>query len=208
MGDNPGFEGYENSAQNIHKAMWTDVFEAAAVGEDNETLLALVEDTPRASYLPEGEARIVLIEALDEVPAGGDSIPDPVATIALAGDPGSFTDDDDVPAAPPEDLAAMATVTADPDTQWTVGQHVVLADDSLAYWDDAAWQEGEAPAVVPNIVGLTATAADAALVAAGLTVGTVTTSAGTLDEVLSQGTAAATEVPGGTAVNYVKGDGN
>jgi hypothetical protein len=59
---------------------------------------------------------------------------------------------------------------------------------------------------VPNIVGMTATAANAAILAAGMTVGTVTESAGTLNIVLSQGTAAGTKVTAGAALAYVKGN--
>lgn len=53
--------------------------------------------------------------------------------------------------------------------------------------------------IVPNIVGLTAAAADAAILGANMVVGTVT---GTIDPVLTQGTPAATVVPTGTALDY------
>jgi hypothetical protein len=60
--------------------------------------------------------------------------------------------------------------------------------------------------VVPNIVGLTATAADIAIHAAGMTVGTITAAPGTLNVVLSQGTVAGTLAVAGAALDYVKGN--
>jgi len=36
--------------------------------------------------------------------------------------------------------------TASPLTLWTVGQHVILGDGSVAHWDSAAWAAGLAPA--------------------------------------------------------------
>jgi hypothetical protein len=63
---------------------------------------------------------------------------------------------------------------------------------------------------VPNLVGLTQTAANAAIVAAGLTVGTVTVELTydiNLDEtVKSQNPLSGTQVELGTAVSYVKYD--
>lgn len=56
-----------------------------------------------------------------------------------------------------------------------------------------------ATTIVPNIVGLTAVAADAAILGASMVVGTVT---GTVDPVATQGTAATTVVPTGTALDY------
>lgn len=63
------------------------------------------------------------------------------ATGATAGSPGSFTPEG---ATVPADLADLDDVTADPATAWTTGQHVVLADDSHAYWNGTAWAAGDA----------------------------------------------------------------
>ncbi|GAA4713268.1 hypothetical protein Prum_057530 [Phytohabitans rumicis] len=38
-----------------------------------------------------------------------------------------------------------ADLSADPTTAWTLGQHVVLADGTRAYWDGDHWRDGEAP---------------------------------------------------------------
>lgn len=65
------------------------------------------------------------------------------ATGATAGEPGEYTP---LYSALPADLAALAEVTADPETAWTEGQYVDLADESTAYWDGAEWVEGIAPA--------------------------------------------------------------
>jgi len=62
-------------------------------------------------------------------------------------------------------------------------------------------------AIVPNIVGLDAAAADAALLAAQLTTGAVTTKYSDTvpnNVVISQGTAPGTVVPIGTAIDYLK----
>jgi len=69
--------------------------------------------------------------------------PLPPATGADSGSPGSFT-----PAgcAIPADLAAMASVVANPVTAWLTGEHVVLGDASTCYWDGAAWTAGVAAA--------------------------------------------------------------
>lgn len=69
--------------------------------------------------------------------------PDPPATGATAGAPGTWTP---VPSTPPANFAGMAGIVASPLTLWTVGQHMVLDDASEAYWDSLAWQVGQAPA--------------------------------------------------------------
>ncbi|HEX5016003.1 MAG TPA: hypothetical protein VFX15_00280 [Actinomycetes bacterium] len=65
-----------------------------------------------------------------------------VATGATAGTPGAFTPEG---AVAPANLAAMTGIVANPNTAWTIGEHVVLGDASHAYWDGAAWAAGEAP---------------------------------------------------------------
>lgn len=65
------------------------------------------------------------------------------ATGATAGEPGEYTPQY---SALPADLAALATVTADPETAWTEGQYVNLADESTAHWDGDSWAAGAAPA--------------------------------------------------------------
>lgn len=63
------------------------------------------------------------------------------AQTAVAGAPGSY---EPQWAAEPDNLAAMATVTASPTSAWTTGQYVNLADGTTAYWDGAAWAAGKA----------------------------------------------------------------
>lgn len=238
--DSPAFADFENSAANIHKTMWADVDGAALVAGDNDVLRAMIEDTtgdnpvaagvPGSGYLREDMAHAKLAQALD---LSGDGTPDPPATGATAGTPGSFTpagcyqprnlagmagvvadpgtnwagpyvvcyDNAKVrwtgtawgaavpatgatagdpgtftPAAAftPANLAALATVTADPLTRWTFDQNVVLGDSSTAWWNGAAWVAGTALSLVPDVVGMSTSAASAALVAAGLTLGTST----------------------------------
>ncbi|HEG42640.1 MAG TPA: PASTA domain-containing protein, partial [Phycisphaerales bacterium] len=65
---------------------------------------------------------------------------------------------------------------------------------------------GTTQALVPDVVGLTQAAAEANIVAAGLTVGTVTTDYSdtvALNDVISQNLTAGTSVPAGTSVNLV-----
>jgi hypothetical protein len=69
--------------------------------------------------------------------------PAPAATGATAGTPGSMTP---TGATAPANFAAMTGITASPATAWTDGQHVVLADNSHAYWNGTAWVVGEVPA--------------------------------------------------------------
>ena len=61
---------------------------------------------------------------------------------ADAGTPGTFTPDNSYG---PESFDDLGSLTANPSTAWTTGQHVVLRDGSLAYWDGTAWVEGSAP---------------------------------------------------------------
>jgi hypothetical protein len=48
-------------------------------------------------------------------------------------------------ATPPQNLAALAGVTATPATAWTTGQRIVLGDGSLAHWNGTAWVAGAKP---------------------------------------------------------------
>lgn len=64
------------------------------------------------------------------------------ATGAEAGTPGTYTPDNSYG---PADFASITTLTADPTTAWTTGQHIVLRDGSLAYWNGTAWTTGAAP---------------------------------------------------------------
>jgi hypothetical protein len=61
------------------------------------------------------------------------------ATGATAGAPGSFTP---AGADAPANLAAMTGITASPNTAWTQGQYVTLADASAANWSGTAWVAG------------------------------------------------------------------
>src|SRR5262245_7266966 len=58
------------------------------------------------------------------------------ATGATAGTPGTWTPDGARAAA---SFTEMDTLTASPTTAWTAGQHVVLADNSHAFWNGTAW---------------------------------------------------------------------
>lgn len=70
----------------------------------------------------------------------------PAATGATAGTPGTFTP---VGSYAPENFTDLTNgnpiVTASPATAWTTGQHVVLQDNSKAYWNGTAWTVGQAP---------------------------------------------------------------
>lgn len=69
----------------------------------------------------------------------------PAATGATAGDPATLTPADSYPPDDFEDLTTTHTLTASPSTAWTTGQHVVLGDETKAYWNGTAWVAGEAP---------------------------------------------------------------
>ena len=64
-----------------------------------------------------------------------------VAATAVAGTPGTF---EPTGATAPANLADLDDVTAEPTTAWTTGQHVVLGDNSQAYWNGTAWVAGTA----------------------------------------------------------------
>jgi hypothetical protein len=55
---------------------------------------------------------------------------------------GSFTP---AGATPPQNFAALTTVTASPATNWTAGQFIQLADGSRANWNGTAWVAGTHP---------------------------------------------------------------
>lgn len=65
---------------------------------------------------------------------------DPDATEATAGSPGTWD------GVRPADFAALdaSSITADPATAWTTGQHVILGDGSYAHWTSTDWAEGKA----------------------------------------------------------------
>lgn len=65
------------------------------------------------------------------------------ATGATAGTPGTTTPANSYA---PADFAALSSdpLTANPNTAWTTGQHIVLRDGSTAHWDGAAWVAGAA----------------------------------------------------------------
>lgn len=68
----------------------------------------------------------------------------PKSTSATAGTPGTYTPTDSYP---PPNFAALATwpLTASPATNWTVGQYIVLDDNTNAYWNGTAWVAGIHP---------------------------------------------------------------
>ena len=76
-----------------------------------------------------------------EAACGSTSLGTP-ASGADGGTPGTFTPDNSYG---PESFDDLGSLTANPSTAWTTGQHVVLRDGSLAYWDGTAWVEGSAP---------------------------------------------------------------
>ena len=73
------------------------------------------------------------------VPAKPILVPAVVATGATAGTPGTFTP---AGAVPPANFGAMTGITASPNTNWTTGQSVLLADNSSANWNGTAWVAG------------------------------------------------------------------
>jgi hypothetical protein len=94
-----------------------------------------------------GAAEYVVLGDLSKAYWDGDSweagtAPAPPATGAVSGKPGNFTP---VPSLPPADLAAMVGITASPATAWVSGAHVVLGDNSQAWWNGTAWEAGTAP---------------------------------------------------------------
>jgi hypothetical protein len=69
--------------------------------------------------------------------------PDVVAaTGATSGTPGSFTPEGSTP---PANLASLQSLTASPTEIWGPDEHVVLGDNSEAYWSGGAWVQGRAP---------------------------------------------------------------
>jgi len=64
------------------------------------------------------------------------------ATGADAGTPGTYTPPNSYG---PADFASITGLVASPTTAWTTGQHIVLRDGSLAYWNGTAWTTGSAP---------------------------------------------------------------
>lgn len=68
----------------------------------------------------------------------------PAPLTVTAGDPGDFGP---VDAWHPADLEHLQELglTPSPATAWTTGDHVVLRDESEAYWDGSAWVVGMAP---------------------------------------------------------------
>lgn len=81
----------------------------------------------------------------------GGTNPSVPITGVTAGTPGAFTP---TGATLPANLAALTSDpvvgvggTSAPTTAWTVGQYVLLADASSAYWDGSAWVAGAAPAL-------------------------------------------------------------
>ena len=64
------------------------------------------------------------------------------ATGATAGAPGYFTPSG---ASVPANLAALSGVTANPATNWTVGQYVITADLLANNWNGSAWVTGKHP---------------------------------------------------------------
>lgn len=65
-----------------------------------------------------------------------------IATGAKAGTPGDFTPLNAVHAS---NLAGMSGITASPNTAWTTGQYVRLADGTNAFWDGTTWKAGIKP---------------------------------------------------------------
>lgn len=63
---------------------------------------------------------------------------------ATAGTPGAFTPTNSFGPADFAELTATP-LTANPSTAWASGEHIVLRDGTLAYWNGTAWTEGAAP---------------------------------------------------------------
>ena len=133
---NPGADSTEYRSIQTSAPIWTAWAPAVSpiviAGVEGETICVEVRSVVSAIPGPAVQA-CETVEAAPIIPATG----------ATAGAPGTWTPGG---AAPAENFAAMAGITASPLTLWTVGQHMVLADASEAYWDSLAWQIGQAPA--------------------------------------------------------------
>jgi len=64
------------------------------------------------------------------------------ATGATAGTPGTYTPANSYG---PASFAEIGTLAADPPTAWNTGEHIVLRDGSIPYWNGTAWLQGAAP---------------------------------------------------------------
>lgn len=142
--DNPAFSLVDNYTNTTYHAMWDPSFTSGRVQSDEARKHALYA----ASGATNAVAELAASKMLSGCDADQDGDADPKATNAtgnVAG--GSFS-----PAGCwiPDTLAianhATFGVTPSPATAWTVGQYVVLGDDSHAYWDGTDWLAGEAPA--------------------------------------------------------------
>ena len=72
----------------------------------------------------------------------------------IAGDPATFNP---VNATRPADLAELQDAGALGNVgAWTAGQHVILRDNSFAYWDGDSWEAGAAPAPAITATGANA----------------------------------------------------
>lgn len=141
--DNPAFSLVDNYTNTTYHAMWDPSFTSGRVQSDEARKQALFAEVASSAV-----AEIAAAKMKDACDADQDGDVDPKATNAtgnVAG--GAFS-----PAGCwiPDTLAIAnhATFGVDPSpaTAWTVGQYIVLGDESHAYWDGDSWMVGEAPA--------------------------------------------------------------
>lgn len=138
------FEGFWNSAE-------LALFKAAM--QPTPGMLQLMPNTSESAFFWQGlaymgadiDCSLNAPKVSAEFKAGGAwSVPGMV--LATGAGPGTgngtFTPAN---ATPPANLAALATVTASPATNWTAGQFIQLGDGTRAYWNGTAWVVGTHP---------------------------------------------------------------
>jgi hypothetical protein len=105
--------------------------------DDNNLPAGLLEEVD-----PKDHLLVMLTSVPPPDPTCGGAALGTAAAGATAGTPGTYT-----PAGSygPEDFASIGALTASPGTAWTSGQHIVLGDGSLAYWNGTAWTTGSKP---------------------------------------------------------------
>jgi len=135
------FEGYWNSAE-------LALFRGAM--QPTPGMLQLMPNTTESAFFWQGLAYIGAdIDCSLDAPkvsaefkaAAAWSVPGQV--LATGAGPGTGTGTfTPAGATPPQNFAALSTVTASPATNWTSGQYIQLGDGSRANWNGTAWVVG------------------------------------------------------------------
>lgn len=105
----------------------------------DDTSVAGPLNVPLDSY---DHLHVELVTVAPPTPSCGATSLGVPATGADSGTPGTYTPDNSYG---PADFASIGALTANPATAWATGEHIVLRDGSLAYWDGSAWVQGAAP---------------------------------------------------------------